>query len=165
LERLLPSSFPKVYTRSTKMVFALRLATSSNFQVIFFGLFKDLKSSHAHERGLNKRDPIERNIENKRAESKNFGSPTNVLIQNKLDDDLNLKGAHDHRNEHIDESDTEGHHSSDSHSSIGLTLVLGFIFMLVVDQIGGKLHHTSCKLPYFYRLPSAFHPTHFVRSP
>lgn len=31
-------------------------------------------------------------------------------------------------------------HDSDPHSLIGVTLVLGFVFMLLVDQIGGSLH-------------------------
>lgn len=34
-------------------------------------------------------------------------------------------------------------HSSNSHSLVGLTLVLGFVFMLIVDQIGGKISHKT----------------------
>ena len=31
--------------------------------------------------------------------------------------------------------------NENAHSAIGVTLVLGFIFMLIVDQIGGKISH------------------------
>ena len=31
--------------------------------------------------------------------------------------------------------------SSTSHSAIGITLVLGFVFMLIIDHIGGKISH------------------------
>lgn len=38
----------------------------------------------------------------------------------------------------------EHHHSTtDVHSLIGVTLVSGFIFMLIVDQIGGAHSHAS----------------------
>ena len=30
---------------------------------------------------------------------------------------------------------------STSHSAIGITLVLGFVFMLIIDHIGGKISH------------------------
>ena len=39
------------------------------------------------------------------------------------------------------ESHSHSHGSSSAHSSIGVTLVLGFVFMLVIDQIGGKMTH------------------------
>lgn len=42
--------------------------------------------------------------------------------------------------EHHDHGDSHPH-SSNSHSAIGITLVLGFVFMLIVDQIGGKVSH------------------------
>lgn len=35
------------------------------------------------------------------------------------------------------------HSKSDVHSIIGVTLVAGFIFMLLVDQIGGSMHSHS----------------------
>jgi len=31
-------------------------------------------------------------------------------------------------------------HSTEVHSLIGVALVLGFVFMLLVDQIGGSIH-------------------------
>lgn len=37
--------------------------------------------------------------------------------------------------------ESEGHYESNAHSAIGVTLVLGFAFMLFVDQIGGKIGH------------------------
>jgi solute carrier family 39 (zinc transporter), member 9 len=41
------------------------------------------------------------------------------------------------------EAKIEKHEASrTSHSSIGFTLVIGFVFMLVVDQIGGNLAHS-----------------------
>ena len=36
--------------------------------------------------------------------------------------------------------EVEGEHT-ELHTWIGVALVLGFIFMLIVDQIGGGLHH------------------------
>jgi zinc transporter 9 len=36
-----------------------------------------------------------------------------------------------------DKHEENGH----GHSAIGITLVLGFVFMLIVDQIGGKMSH------------------------
>ena len=37
--------------------------------------------------------------------------------------------------------ESEGHYENNAHSAIGVTLVLGFAFMLFVDQIGGKIGH------------------------
>ncbi|CAF0842861.1 unnamed protein product [Brachionus calyciflorus] len=39
------------------------------------------------------------------------------------------------------ESEHEHEHSGSSHSAVGITLVLGFVFMLIIDQIGGKMSH------------------------
>lgn len=41
------------------------------------------------------------------------------------------------------------HEEDELHSVIGLALLLGFVFMLLIDQIGtaksrGKFHHASC---------------------
>ncbi|ESO85664.1 hypothetical protein LOTGIDRAFT_177546 [Lottia gigantea] len=49
-----------------------------------------------------------------------------------------VKPAEKHEHEH-------GHHHdmSEEHSKIGISLVAGFIFMLLVDQIGGGHHHSS----------------------
>ena len=44
-------------------------------------------------------------------------------------------GADEHHH-----GDHEHEHGSDIHSYIGVSLVLGFIFMLLVDQIGGGNH-------------------------
>lgn len=59
--------------------------------------------------------------------------------------------SHDHHESHSKETDKhtatgqehhEHHHSTtDVHSLIGVTLVSGFIFMLIVDQIGGAHAH------------------------
>lgn len=49
-------------------------------------------------------------------------------------DNLNLKDEH------------EESHKSASHSSIGVTLVLGFVFMFIVDQIGGNMVHVQSKI-------------------
>jgi solute carrier family 39 (zinc transporter), member 9 len=43
----------------------------------------------------------------------------------------------DHDHHHAEES------GSDLHSWIGVALVLGFVFMLLVDQIGGSMHSRS----------------------
>ena len=41
-----------------------------------------------------------------------------------------------------------------NHSAIGVTLVIGFIFMLIVDQIGGKVSHRH--LPSLFFLENMF---------
>jgi len=55
------------------------------------------------------------------------------MVQDKgpQDDNLNLKDEH------------EDAHKSGSHSSIGVTLVLGFVLMFIVDQIGGNMVHVQ----------------------
>jgi zinc transporter 9 len=112
--------------------------------------FEDLKTSHGHQ-DVHKRHIIEDNVvplQKRSDEKKLIGLSENAKIQNKLvDSNGNQVDAHNHaiHGDH-DQNETEKHeHGSDSHSSIGLTLVLGFIFMLIVDQIGGKLHHTTCE--------------------
>ena len=40
-----------------------------------------------------------------------------------------------------DEHDEVHSGESNAHSAIGVTLVLGFVFMLFIDQIGGKIGH------------------------
>ena len=39
--------------------------------------------------------------------------------------------------------DTHGEAAVEMHSYIGIALVFGFIFMLLVDQIGGRHQHVS----------------------
>ena len=45
-----------------------------------------------------------------------------------------LKPIDNHKDEDVDRDPP-------SHSAIGVTLVLGFVFMLIIDQIGGKVSH------------------------
>ena len=45
------------------------------------------------------------------------------------------KPAQDKHSESIE------HKNENAHSAIGVTLVLGFIFMMIIDQIGGKISH------------------------
>jgi hypothetical protein len=45
-----------------------------------------------------------------------------------------LKPIDSHKDEDVDRDPP-------SHSAIGVTLVLGFVFMLIIDQIGGKVSH------------------------
>jgi len=44
-----------------------------------------------------------------------------------------LEAGHDHKHDH----------AAELHKWIGVALVLGFVFMLLVDQIGGSLHASS----------------------
>lgn len=58
------------------------------------------------------------------------------------------------------ENEHSHNHESTAHSAIGVTLVLGFVFMLIIDQIGGKFSHRShqsmfFKLTYFFLLKMA----------
>ena len=59
---------------------------------------------------------------------------------------LELKGQHDHSPGGTSLSNTEdhAHDSYETHTVIGLSLVLGFVFMLLVDQIGSS--HNRGKL-------------------
>ena len=62
----------------------------------------------------------------------------------RLDETPNLlkeKMQKSEEKEHSDEDDHSKHSNHNAHSAIGVTLVLGFIFMLIVDQIGGKISH------------------------
>jgi hypothetical protein len=81
----------------------------------------------------------------KRDLSENKKSPGDV---NKID----LKGAAESAadkigaHDHIGREETKGEDhlgESSAHSAIGVTLILGFVFMLFVDQIGGKFGHRS----------------------
>jgi len=67
-------------------------------------------------------------------------------------DNFSEDSKHAHEHEHVEagnnnikagaESEHDHEHSMiDDHSLIGITLVSGFIFMLLVDQIGGGGHH------------------------
>ena len=61
------------------------------------------------------------------------------------------KGTHESHAEH-DSHEGHAHRLIDDHSLIGITLVSGFIFMLLVDHIGGGSHmhapsgKCSCKI-------------------
>lgn len=48
---------------------------------------------------------------------------------------------HDHADQEVGHQDS--HDMEGNHSIIGITLVTGFIFMLLVDQMGGSLHAHS----------------------
>jgi hypothetical protein len=55
---------------------------------------------------------------------------------------MKIKSKDQHEQEEANASSHEhGHAGGRSHSAIGVTLVLGFVFMLFVDQIGGKMSH------------------------
>lgn len=53
--------------------------------------------------------------------------------------DVGTGTDHDHVHEHSHEH----HDMTEEHSIIGITLVVGFIFMLLVDQMGGNFHSHS----------------------
>lgn len=61
---------------------------------------------------------------------------------------LNLNNQNLDKSRLITSHSEEGKHSHDSHSShsshsgIGITLVLGFLFMLIIDHLGGKYGHS-----------------------
>jgi solute carrier family 39 (zinc transporter), member 9 len=79
------------------------------------------------------------------------------LGENNSDNLQRLKRDDDTKSDTLKVSDLKGSNkeeshshisdSNSSHSSIGVTLVLGFVFMLIVDQIGGKLSHQHAGLP------------------
>ena len=68
-------------------------------------------------------DTISTLIRSKRAES-----DKDTLIKQTSDLKVEKHSEHKHEN---------------AHSAIGVTLVLGFVFMLIIDQIGGKMSHRS----------------------
>ena len=51
--------------------------------------------------------------------------------------DNHAEADKDHQHGH------EHHDMTEEHSIIGISLVVGFIFMLLVDQMGGSLHSHS----------------------
>ncbi|ESO10875.1 hypothetical protein HELRODRAFT_167387 [Helobdella robusta] len=81
-------------------------------------------------------------------------SPSNPLIQPNIQQrsDQNSDHHHDHDHHdheaHLEIKETSGnehgsHSEKDVHSYIGVALVLGFVFMLLVDQIGGSHNFSS----------------------
>ena len=44
---------------------------------------------------------------------------------------------------HEEHEHKHGHDMGEEHNMIGISLVFGFVFMLLVDQIGGSLHSHS----------------------
>ena len=58
--------------------------------------------------------------------------------------------------EHVHEHGHEHHDMTEEHSIIGITLVVGFIFMLLVDQMGGNFHSHSA--PGMVLLQQALEP-------
>lgn len=63
-------------------------------------------------------------------------------ILERLDSELDAKPK-DPKSLESEKYEEHSHSGSDAHSAIGVTLILGFVFMLVVDQIGGKYGHRS----------------------
>lgn len=61
--------------------------------------------------------------------------------ENMIKSDENIKDKTKTNNDHDEDHSHGQEESGPAHSSIGVTLVLGFIFMLIVDQIGGKVSH------------------------
>jgi hypothetical protein len=76
-------------------------------------------------------------------------NPGDPNANNPNNDKLMHKHDHDHAKEQLQikiKSKEDGEHAHEhahgpSHSAIGVTLVLGFVFMLFIDQIGGKMSH------------------------
>ncbi|CAF3716141.1 unnamed protein product [Rotaria sp. Silwood1] len=63
-----------------------------------------------------------------------------VANENKVDQAKITSNIHQHEVDPLKKSSTDKH-SDATHSAIGVTLVLGFVFMLVVDNFSSKLFH------------------------
>ncbi|CAF3468177.1 unnamed protein product [Rotaria socialis] len=63
-----------------------------------------------------------------------------VNIGDKSDKTKNLNVAVEHK-EDLSKSSSTHEHSNSTHSAIGITLVLGFVFMLMVDNFSARLFH------------------------
>jgi len=87
---------------------------------------------HKHRRSLEEKDldidPLMQLELNRKKRSDTVKDPGKADIDAKFSLEKSSDSSHVHKNEN-------------AHSAIGVTLVLGFIFMLIVDQIGGKISH------------------------
>ena len=92
-------------------------------------IFKEQLSYNVN---INKPIRFVRNLINKEEPSKDHKQEANEQLKIK---EMSQNSAISHENLH--------NHSNNSHSLVGLTLVLGFVFMLIVDQIGGKISHKT----------------------
>ena len=70
----------------------------------------------------------------------NDPNQSNQVIH-KVDGPIKADPHKEQEKEHHDEHAHASNSLKSSHSAIGVTLVLGFVFMLIVDQIGGKFSH------------------------
>jgi solute carrier family 39 (zinc transporter), member 9 len=108
------------------------------------------KNNNGNDHGMQKRDTISSLI-----------SSTTVQVALKVAtaDGKIKRHVHNHDHNHDEpnllldkvknqnKADEDSHsHESSPHSIIGVTLVLGFVFMLIVDQIGGQIGHSTSKL-------------------
>lgn len=92
-------------------------------------IFKEQLSYNVN---LNKPIRFARNVINKDEPIKDHKEEANEQLKIK---EMSKNSPVTHEHSH--------NHSSNSHSLVGLTLVLGFVFMLIVDKIGGKLSHKT----------------------
>lgn len=83
------------------------------------------KNNPTHGKIILKRQVLEQAYEGKKEEK----------VNNKLQEasKVNEEHSHDHNEKH--------HAHGTEHSGIGISLVLGFIFMLVIDNLGAKIGH------------------------
>ena len=63
---------------------------------------------------------------------------------------VTVKAVPTEKKEAVESHDHHDHGMENNHSIIGVTLVVGFIFMLLVDQIGGSHMHGSTGLYISY---------------
>ena len=63
-----------------------------------------------------------------------------IDIKNALSVNSDVKAVASSADEHHHDHDHGAESGAELHSWIGIALVLGFVFMLLVDQIGGSIH-------------------------
>jgi len=113
---------------------------STYYQIIII-FIKNFKTEHIHNHKHKRFVDINENFINpllelelnrrKRADSDIKDTKTNENNKQQLIDN--------NKQQILNEIHVES--NENAHSAIGVTLVLGFVFMLIVDQIGGKISH------------------------
>ena len=70
----------------------------------------------------------------------NFSESHSALEAEHDYDQFGEKGDHDH--EHHEDEEDEHHHHDEVHQYIGLSLLIGFLVMLLIDNLGGSHGHS-----------------------
>ena len=99
----------------------------NSYYLITILCIEDIHAGHNHKRLVESKFELNRHKRADDLDNKNILKPISEIKTNQD------KSSEHHEHEHDK--------NENAHSAIGVTLVLGFVFMLIIDQIGGKLSH------------------------